>query len=186
MNKSEPPVPTARVSTEVVDVAAVEAAARASTVSAEPDEWQEGLWPKEPDPPIQPLTHAQAQALRARYPVVSAWRLIAAQVLVGVLVALCWGALSGQTALWSSLYGALVAVLPNVLMVRGLFGRNAGRSVGGLLFWELVKIGVSVAMLALSPVLVPSLDWAAMLVTMVLCLKVIGVALLWQGRKKKF
>jgi ATP synthase protein I len=40
-------------------------------------------------------------------------------------------------------------------------------------------------MLALSPVLVPSLNWAAMLITMVLCLKVIGVALLWQGRKKK-
>lgn len=185
MNKSESSAPDARVSTGVVDVVAAQAAARTSTVSVEADDWQEGLWPKEPDPLIQPLTHAQAQALRARYPVVSAWRLIAAQVLVGVLVALCWGALAGQTALWSSLYGAMVAVLPNVLMVRGLFGRNAGRSVGGLLFWELVKIGVSVAMLALSPTLVPSLNWAAMLVTMVLCLKVIGVALLWQGRKKK-
>jgi len=139
--------------------------------------WQEGLWPEEPDLPVQPLTHDEAQALRARYPVISAWRLIAAQVLLGVLVALCWGALSGQSALLSSLYGAAVAVLPNVLMVRGLFGRNAGRSVGGLLFWEL--------MLALSPSLVPSLNWAAMLVTMVLCMKVIGVALLWQGRKKK-
>jgi len=134
---------------------------------------------------VQPLTHDQAQALRARYPVISAWRLIATQVLLGVLVALCWGALSGQPALWSSLSGAAVAVLPNVLMVRGLFGRNAGRSVGGLLFWELVKIGASGAMLALSPSLVPSLNWAAMLVTMVLCMKVIGVALLWQGRKKK-
>jgi ATP synthase protein I len=117
--------------------------------------------------------------------VISAWRLIAAQVLLGVLVALCWGALSGQSALLSSLYGAAVAVLPNVLMVRGLFGRNAGRSVGGLLFWELVKIGASGAMLALSPALVSSLNWAAMLVTMVLCMKVIGVALLWQGRVKK-
>ncbi len=134
---------------------------------------------------MQPLTRDEAQALRARYPVISAWRLIAAQVLLGVLVALCWGALSGQSALLSSLYGAAVAVLPNVLMVRGLFGRNAGRSVGGLLFWELVKIGASGAMLALSPSLVPSLNWAAMLVTMVLCMKVIGVALLWQGRKKK-
>jgi ATP synthase protein I len=143
------------------------------------------LWPEEPDLPVQPLTHDEAQALRARYPVISAWRLIAAQVLLGVLVALCWGALSGQSALLSSLYGAAVAVLPNVLMVRGLFGRNAGRSVGGLLFWELVKIGASGAMLALSPSLVPSLNWAAMLVTMVLCMKVIGVALLWQGRKKK-
>lgn len=185
MNKSEPVAPAAPLSAGLAGVVVAKEAARTSTSSAEPDDWQEGLWPQEPDPPVQPLTHAQVQALRARYPVVSAWRLIAAQALVGVLVALCWGALSGQTALWSSLYGATVAVLPNVLMVRGLFGRNAGRSVGGLLFWELVKIGVSVAMLALSPVLVPSLSWAAMLVTMVLCLKVIGVALLLQGRKKK-
>jgi ATP synthase protein I len=185
MNKSEPTAPAESLLAGVADVAAAKQVARASTPSDASDEWQEGLWPKEPDLPVQPLTHAQAQALRARYPVVSAWRLIAAQVMVGLLVALCWGALSGQASLWSSLYGALVAVLPNVLMVRGLFGPNAGRSVGGLLFWELVKIGVSVAMLALSPVLVPSLDWAAMLVTMVLCLKVIGVALLWQGREKK-
>lgn len=160
-------------------------AVRASAPRAGIDEWQEGLWPEETDLPVQPLTHEEAQAFRARYPMISAWRVIAAQVAMGLLVALCWGALSGQSALLSSLYGAAVAVLPNVLMVRGLFGRNAGRSVGGLLFWELVKIGASGAMLALSPSLVPSLNWAAMLVTMVLCMKVIGVALLWQGRKKK-
>ena len=41
-------------------------------------------------------------------------------------------------------------------------------------------------MLALSPYLIPSLSWAAMLITMVLCMKVIGAALLWQGRMKKF
>ncbi len=124
--------------------------------------------------------------MTARHPVISAWRLIAIQVLLGVLVALIWGALSGsRSALLSSLYGAAVAVLPNVLMVRGLFGRNAGRSVVGLLFWELIKIGASGAMLALSPSLVPSLNWVAMLVTMVLCMKVIGAALLMQGREKK-
>lgn len=152
------------------------------------DAFQDTLWPEqEPDPPVRPLTREEAQALTARHPSVSAWRVIATQVVVGVLVALVWGALSGdRSALLSALYGAAVAVLPNVLMVRGLFGRHAGRSVGGLLFWELVKIGASGAMLALSPVLVPSLSWAAMLVTMVLCMKVIGVTLLWQGRKKKF
>lgn len=181
MNKSERSAPASPLGAETGGQVA-----QGATPGAEVDAWQEGLWPEEPDPPVQPLTRDEARALRARYPVVSAWRVIASQVAVGVLVALCWGALSGsRSALLSSLYGAAVAVLPNVLMVRGLFGRNAGRSVGGLLFWELVKIGASGAMLALSPSLVPSLNWAAMLVTMVLCMKVIGVTLLWQGRKKK-
>lgn len=108
------------------------------------------------------------------------------QAMVGVLVALVWGVLSGsQAAVVSSLYGAAVAVVPNALMARGVFGRNAGRSVGGLLVWELIKLAGAGSMLALAPVLIPSLSWAAMLVTMVLCLKVIGVALLLQGRKKK-
>lgn len=116
----------------------------------------------------------------------SAWQVIAVQALVGVLVALVWGALSrNQMAMVSSLYGAAVAVVPNVLMARGVFGRHAGRSVGGLLVWELIKMGCAGAMLALAPVLIRPLGWAAMLVTMVLCMKVIGVALLLQRRKKK-
>lgn len=108
------------------------------------------------------------------------------QALVGVLVALVWWALSrSQAAMVSSLYGAAVAVLPNVLMARGVFGRRAGRSVGGLLVWELIKMGCAGAMLALAHVFIQPLSWVAMLVTMVLCMKVIGVALLWQGRMKK-
>ena len=72
-------------------------------------------------------------------------------------------------------------------MARGVFGRNAGRGVGGLLVWEILKLGLSGALLALAPVVVRPLDWAALLVTLVLCLKVIGVVLLvWQGRKKNF
>jgi len=148
---------------------------------------QDSLWPDEkPDAPVQPLTREQAQALLARYPAMSPWHLIAGQVLVGVLVALLWGLASGDlVAVKSSLYGAMVAVLPNVLMVRGVFGPNAGRSVGGLLVWELIKICGAGALLAVSPVVVPGLSWAAMLITMVLCMKVIGVALLMQGRLKK-
>ncbi len=148
---------------------------------------QDSLWPDEkPDAPVQPLTRDEAQALLARYPTLSPWRVIAWQLVVGVLVALLWGVASGDlVAVKSSLYGAMVAVVPNVLMVRGVFGPNGGRSVGGLLVWELIKICGAGALLAISPVVVPGLSWAAMLITMVLCMKVIGVALLWQGRLKK-
>lgn len=151
------------------------------------DAWRDTSWPEqESEPPVRPLTREEAQALIARHPPLSAWRVIAWQAVVGVLVALLWGVLSGdRQALLSSLYGAGVAVLPNVLMVRGVFGPGRRRSVGGLLYWEIVKIGAAGVMLALAPVLIAPLDWAAMLVTMVLCMKIIGAALLWQGRMKK-
>jgi ATP synthase protein I len=115
------------------------------------------------------------------------WRVIAVQALSGLLVALVWGAVSRSTsALWSSLYAVAVVVLPSALMARGVFGRHAGRSVGGLLVWEILKLGLTCALLVLAPKVVRPLDWAALLVTLVLCLKVVGVALLvWQGRNKK-
>ncbi len=118
----------------------------------------------------------------------SVWQVLAVQAAFGVLVALVWGALSrSPVAAVSSLYGAAVAGVPNALMARGVFGRNAGRSVGGLLVWEILKLGMTGAMLALAPVWIKPLDWAAMLVTLLLCLKVIGVALLmWQRRGKNF
>ena len=143
-------------------------------------------WPKGDDLPVRPLTREEAQALSARHPSMSVWQVLAVQAVFGVLVALVWGALSrNPAAAVSALYGAAVAVLPNALMARGVFGRHAGRSVGGLLVWEVLKLGLTGAMLALAPVWIRPLNWVAMLVTLVLCLKVIGVALLvWQRRKK--
>ncbi|HYR25042.1 MAG TPA: ATP synthase subunit I [Aquabacterium sp.] len=117
----------------------------------------------------------------------SVWQVIAVQTLFGVLVALIWGALSRNvSALLSSLYAVGVVVVPSVLMARGVFGRNAGRGVGRLLVWEVLKLGLICALLALAPKVVRPLDWVALLVTLVLVLKVVGVVLLiGQGRKKK-
>lgn len=118
------------------------------------------------------------------------WQVLAAQAVFGVFVALVWGALSRSSAsAVSALYGCAVAVIPSALMARGVFGRSvwsrAGKSVGGLLVWEILKLVMTGAMLALAPAWIKPLDWVAMLVTLVLCLKVIGVVLLiWQGRKK--
>jgi len=147
-------------------------------------------WSKDQDPPVRPLTRVEAQALVARHPSVSVWQVIAIQAIFGVLVALVWGLLSrSSTSALSALYGVAVAVIPSALMARGVFGQSvwlkAGRSVGGLFVWELLKLGLTGAMLVLAPVWIRPLDWAAMLVTLVLCLKVIGVVLLiWQGRNK--
>ena len=122
------------------------------------------------------------------------WQVIAAQAAFGVLVALVWGVLSrSSTSLVSALYGCAVAVVPSALMARGVFGRgvwggvgrNVRGGVGGLLIWEILKLCLTGVMLVQAPVWIKPLDWVAMLVTLVLCLKVIGVVLLmWQGRKK--
>jgi ATP synthase protein I len=138
------------------------------------------------DAPIRPLTREEAQALIARNPTLSVWQVIAIQAVVGVGVALVWGGLSRDlSSLLSSLYAVVVVVLPALMMARGVFGRNAGRSVGGLLMWELLKMGLSAAMLMMAPRLLDRVDWVALIVTLLLCLKVVGVALLmWQGRKK--
>jgi ATP synthase protein I len=57
-------------------------------------------------------------------------------------------------------------------------------AAAGFMFWEMLKIGVAVAMLVIAARVVPDLSWPALLVTMVVCMKVNWLALLWQGRVK--
>lgn len=160
----------------------------------------DSFWGEDVDPPISPLTRTEAQALAARHPSMTVWQALASQALFGVLVALIWGALSRSPAsLVSALYGVAVAVVPSALMAYGVFGRRALRgaargagqvaggvgSVGGLLVWEILKLLMVGAMLAMAPVWIVPLDWVALLVTLVLSLKMVGVALLvWQRRAK--
>ena len=138
---------------------------------------------------FRPLTKEEAQALRAQDPPLSPWRVVGAQVLVGVVLALLVALVTGRSEWsWSLLYGAATVVVPGVLMARGmtsrLSGMNAGTSAVSFMSWELVKIAVSVAMLVLANRIVRPLVWPALLVGLVVCLKVYWVALLWRGHKK--
>lgn len=152
----------------------------------QPVPFEDSDWSKDTDLPVRPLTREEAQALSARHPSLTVWQILAVQLGCGLLVALVWGALSQSlTAALSALYGALVVVVPSAFMARGVFGPNARRSVGGLLVWEVLKLGLTGAMLALAPVWIQPLNWAAMLVTLVLCMKVIGVLLFIEQRRKK-
>jgi len=133
----------------------------------------------------KPLTREQAQALKARLPTVSPWRVIATQVAVGVVVAALAGLLTGRMEVaWSSLYGTATVVVPGVLMARGMTSRlssvSPGASAVSFMLWEMVKIGVSVAMLMLANRIVQNLSWPALLVSLVICIKVYWVALLWR------
>lgn len=139
------------------------------------------------EPPVKPLTRDEAQALRVKSPQLSPWRVIAAQAVVGCLMALgAWWFSDQPGFVQSAIYGAIVAVLPGALMARGMTSRLSSLSVGSsavsVMLWTVMKIGVSIAMLMLAPKLVQSLSWPVLLATLVLCMQVYLVALLWRGR----
>jgi len=148
-------------------------------------------WDERDDsPPPRPLTREEAQALREREPPLSPWRVLAVQCGVGVAVALIALLVTGrQGVAWSVLYGAVTVVVPGVLMARGMTSKlssvSPGNSAVSFMLWEMVKIGVSVVMLALAPKLVPGLSWPALLVGLVLCMKVYWLALLWRPAANK-
>ncbi len=138
-------------------------------------------------PAFKPLTRQEAQALRAKQPLLSPWRVIGVQAVVGAVMALLAVLFTGkQVWAWSLLYGAAAVVVPGALMARGMTSKlssmSPGASAVSFMVWEMVKIGVSVLMLVLAPKLVQPLSWPALLVGLVVCMKVYWLALLWRGR----
>lgn len=147
------------------------------------DDRGDGSEPVE-DPPFKPLTRDEAQALRAKHPPMSPWRVVAVQAAAGfVCAAVAWAITNLSGTAWSALYGAAATVIPNALLARGMTRRtstNPAAAAVGFMFWEMVKIAAAIAMLAVAPRVVPGLSWPALLVAMVVCMKVNWVALLWQ------
>ncbi len=141
------------------------------------------------DAPYKALTREEAQALRAKQPMISPWRVVGAQAVVGLLcVLVAWVFASGgsgyQNATWSALYGAAAVVLPSALLARGMTRRADSPTAAamGLMFWETIKIAAAIAMLVIAARVVPQLNWPALLVTMVVCSQMNWFALLWRGR----
>jgi ATP synthase protein I len=140
------------------------------------------------EPTFKVLTRSEAQALAAKNPSISPWRVIAVQAVVGgVVAALAWLIMGEQRYFWSALYGAGVVVVSGALMARGMTSQLSSMAPGvsavSFMLWEFAKIGVSVALLMLAPKLVPQLSWPALLVALMVCIKVYWVALSWRGRK---
>lgn len=140
-------------------------------------------------PATKALTRSQAQALRAKDSPVSPWRVVGTQAVLGVVLALFVALFTDRNDWsWSVLYGAATVVMPGALMAWGisrpLSRTSAGARVASFFVWEAVKVGISVVMLLLAPLLVQPLSWPALLVGLVLCLKCYWVALRWRGLKK--
>ncbi|MCD6078688.1 MAG: putative synthase, subunit AtpI [Ramlibacter sp.] len=139
--------------------------------------------------PVRPLSAEEARRVREQNPPVSPWWVVAGQAGVGFVAALVAWVLTGrQNVGWSVAYGALAVVIPAAVFARGLTGRfsslNAGSAAVGFLMWEMVKIALTLAMLAMAPRLVAGLSWPALLVGLVLAMKVYWVALAFAPKPK--
>jgi ATP synthase protein I len=140
------------------------------------------------EPAFKPLSAAEAQVLREQQPMVSPWRVVFWQALVGLVMALAAWGLTRKTAMaWSTAYGALAVVIPAALFARGLLRQrmaaNAGSALAGFVVWEVVKIALTVAMLLAAPRLVLNLNWLALLAGFVVTMKVHWVAI-WLRPKR--
>ncbi len=157
-----------------------------SRAVSRPDPWIEEA---DDETPVKALSREEAEALRARQPAMSPWRVVAAQAVAGVAVAgLAWWLTRQASVFWSALYGAMAVVVPSSLMARGMNSRltslNPGVSTVSFMLWELVKLGLTVVLLVLAPRLVPDLSWPALLVALAIGVQMVWVALLWRGRSK--
>lgn len=134
---------------------------------------------------FRPLTAEEAQKLRLQQPLLSIWRVVLAQIMVGLAVAALTLLFTGRvTAAWSAAYGALAVVVPAALFARGLTSKtstiNSGAAVFAFLLWEMVKMGLTIAMLYAAIWVVKDLSWPAMLVGLVVTMKVYWVVFAWR------
>ena len=143
------------------------------------------------EPPFTPLTAEEARRLREQQPQASPWWVVTGQVGVGLVVALAAWALTGrQTVAWSAAYGAMAVVLPTAIFARVLTARRVAQAsptgaVARFFLWEIVKIGLTVALLAAAPRMVAALSWPALLAGLVLTMQVYWVALAFGTRNVK-
>lgn len=147
-------------------------------------------WDQVSDDVIKPLTREEAQVLRQKNPAISPWVVLAGQFASGVLLALVAWMLSGKPAVgWSAMYGVLAVVIPGALFARGLMSKvsliNPAAAVTGFFLWEMVKIGLVLAMLFAAPKLVTDLSWPAMLVGLVVTMKVVWLVLWLEAKVRR-
>jgi ATP synthase protein I len=149
------------------------------------DPWED----QQDTPAAPPLTRAEVQSLLLRKPQVSVWRVVGLQLIVGLIVTLVSGffAAGRWSVVFSALYGAGAIALPSALFAlsiqRWLSRLQPGVAVYGFALGELLKIGLTIALLFFAPRIVQPLSWAAMLIAIVATLQVYWVALILRGKK---
>lgn len=144
---------------------------------------------------VPALTAAQAHEWRRRNPSIPLWLPLKTQGLL-VAVALVVYLIERNAVTASLFWGALSAALPAALSVFGytvtqrilLNGQGASYAMLGLMaivFWEAMKLLLSVALLLLVSRLLTNVNWLALLVSFVFVVKVYWLALLLASIKRK-
>lgn len=145
----------------------------AAVTPRQDDPWADSIPDSES---VTPWTSEQVRALEQRQPSLSPWAVVKVQALVGGLLALAWWVFGSEPVpqVRSSLWGAAAVVLPHAVMAWGLRRRAAQPAAAFLSFllWELVKVGLALAILVAAVWLVDGLSWPALLVALIGCLKV--------------
>jgi ATP synthase protein I len=122
-------------------------------------------------------TAAEAQAWRNHNPGLSPWRVVALQLVLGLLASLLVGVFSGELLLFTSAaWGVLAVIAPSAMFARALRRQMNGEqpadaALAGLLIWELAKIMLTVLLLVAAPAVVKDLSWLALLVGFVVAMK---------------
>jgi ATP synthase protein I len=143
------------------------------------------------EPPFKQLTAEEASRLREQQPQRSPWWVVAGQVGVGLVVALAAWALTGrQTVALSAAYGAMAVALPTAIFARVLTGARVARAsptgaVARFFLWEVIKVALTIGLLAVAPKMVTALSWPALLAALVLTMQVYWIALAFAGRNLK-
>ena len=148
----------------------------------------ENPWQDDSEDDFRPLSVEEAQQWRSQQTAIPVWQLIAWQLVAGLVVALVLGLVWQRASMaLSAAYGALAVVLPNSALMRGmagLQGRLRPEAVVLRFFvWELVKIGLSIAILGGAWQVLGELSWPALLTGLVVTMKVNWFLLAYRPRK---
>ena len=134
------------------------------------------------EPDFKPLTAEEAAEWRKRNPPVSVARVVKWQLIVGVVLALLVALVTQRAAwAWSAAYGAAAVVIPAAFFARGLRSRlGAGQeNLAMVRFFglEIAKLVLTVVSLLLAPLIVPGLNWLALVLGLVVVMKTYWLAL---------
>ena len=156
---------------------------------SEVDDWDE---PKEEV--YRVLSKAEMVALQQsnakKYPALSPWKIVLAQVLVTVVSMVVWSLFGEPVGVslytQSAFLGGLISVLPSALFLSRLEMAkktkilNPGNYLAALVSGEFIKIVVTLMLFIGIAYWVPGVLWVPLLVTYVLALKCVWLAWLWR------
>lgn len=136
---------------------------------------------------IRTLSKEEAVVVKQANPALNPWWVVGWQLIVTLAVGFV-GLLATQklAVAYSLVWGGLCVVVPAALFARGMMSKatlmNAGTATAGFFLWEMVKIGLTLAMLFASGQVMArigqELSWPALIVGLIVVMKVYWLALL--------